>query len=556
MGWRPSFEGERPTLGWEVLDWFEDNLVVPDGPSAGEPLVLTNEQAQFVLGFYEVDPSFEGEAVVGRSLRAGRMVRRAVLSRPKGWGKSPLLAAVCLFEAVGPAVFDGWNADGQPVGRPWSSLGFKAQVQIVAVTEDQTANTWMPLLEMAREGPIADHYRIDAFESMVNVPNGIIEPVTSSGTSREGYRAVFCAMDQTESWVPSNGGVKLAATLRRNLGKVQGSSIETPNAYVPGTGSVAESSWDAWEQQQQGHSRIDHGLLYDHREAPGTTDIYDEVSLREGLAFAYGESADVNGGWVSLDRILQEFWDADTSVQDARGFYLNQRTHAETSFVSQPAWAGCVDATKVVADRDEITLGFDGSGGRRSTHKPDATALIGCRVSDGHLFEIGVWEVSNRREEWQDWEPPFVAIEAALADTFRRYAVKAFYADPGGEFGAHMKSWEGKYAADVPVKASSVSPFWWSMRKTALWEMALESFESAVRHKQLTHDGSFALTNHMINARRHIRGGKLTIGKEDSNSPNKMDATVAAVLAFLGRNDVMSKGLAKAPRRSAVFRIR
>lgn len=144
MGWRPSFEGERPTLGWEALDWFEDNLVVPDGPSAGEPLVLTNEQAQFVLGFYEVDPSFEGEAVVGRSLRAGRMVRRAVLSRSKGWGKSPLLAAVCLFEAVGPAVFDGWNADGQPVGRPWSSLGFKAQVQIVAVTEDQTANTVGP----------------------------------------------------------------------------------------------------------------------------------------------------------------------------------------------------------------------------------------------------------------------------------------------------------------------------------------------------------------------------------------------------------------------------
>ena len=45
---------------------------------------------------------------------------------------------------------------------------------------------------------------------------------------------MFNAMDQTESWKPSNGGVKLAATLRRNLAKVNGSSVETPNAFRPG----------------------------------------------------------------------------------------------------------------------------------------------------------------------------------------------------------------------------------------------------------------------------------------------------------------------------------
>ena len=53
--WRPSFPGERPTLGWLVLDWIEENLVVPDGASIGEPLTFTREQAQFVLELYEVD---------------------------------------------------------------------------------------------------------------------------------------------------------------------------------------------------------------------------------------------------------------------------------------------------------------------------------------------------------------------------------------------------------------------------------------------------------------------------------------------------------------------
>jgi hypothetical protein len=153
MPWRgPAYEGELPTLGYEVLDWITEYLIVPDGPSAGEPLVLTPEQAQFVLNFYAIDPAFTGPAVRGRALTNGRRTRRAVLSRPKGWGKSPLLAALCLAEALAPVVPDGWNEAGEPVARPWTTLGFKAKVQIVAVSEDQTVNTWDPLLEMARNG--------------------------------------------------------------------------------------------------------------------------------------------------------------------------------------------------------------------------------------------------------------------------------------------------------------------------------------------------------------------------------------------------------------------
>ena len=89
-------------------------------------------------------------AVAGRTINNGRLIRRAVLSRPKGWGKSPLVAALCIVEAFGPVVLDGWDAGGKPVGRPWVSTGIKPKVQIVAVSEDQTANTWEPCLDMVR----------------------------------------------------------------------------------------------------------------------------------------------------------------------------------------------------------------------------------------------------------------------------------------------------------------------------------------------------------------------------------------------------------------------
>jgi hypothetical protein len=74
-----------PTLGYVVLDWMSEMLAAPDRTEY-EPLVLTREQAQFILNFYAIDPR------TGR-----RRYRRAVLSRPKGWGKarcSPRLPAL------------------------------------------------------------------------------------------------------------------------------------------------------------------------------------------------------------------------------------------------------------------------------------------------------------------------------------------------------------------------------------------------------------------------------------------------------------------------------
>src|SRR4051794_39370774 len=56
MPWRgPSYPGELPTLGYQVLGWIEGMLAAPDRPGY-EPLILTREQAQFVVNFYALDP--------------------------------------------------------------------------------------------------------------------------------------------------------------------------------------------------------------------------------------------------------------------------------------------------------------------------------------------------------------------------------------------------------------------------------------------------------------------------------------------------------------------
>jgi hypothetical protein len=553
MPWVPEFPGERPTLGFLVLDWIYDNLIVPDGAAAGEPLTFTAEQAEFILKLYEVDPLFEGPPIQGRALVNGRRVRRAVLSRPKGWGKSPLNAALCLTEALAPVVLDGWDADGRPVGREWHTLGFQPKVQVVAVSEDQTTNTWGPLLEMAREGPVYDNYAIEPMQTFVDVPRGIIEPVTSSGTSREGFRPVFSALDQTESWVQSNGGHRLVAAIRRNLAKVQGCSVETPNAFVPGADSVAERSFAAEAKQSEGRTKISTGILFDHREAPADTDMADRDSLMAGLAVAYGDSADVNGGWVSLERLVAEVWDPDTDPQDARGFYLNQITHASDSWLSQLEVTAIVDATKVVADGETITVGFDGSR-KRSKGIADATALIGCRVSDGHLFELGVWEQPTG-PAGEGWEVPTAEVEAAVGAAFRRFRVVGFFADPA-KWEGHLSQWEARYHKHLRVKASRDHPMHWWMNRQSAVVSAVEQLHAAITQQECTFAGESALTRHFLNARRRSNRSGIQLGKEHPESARKIDAAYAAVLAWQARLAAVAAGFGQSKGMAVPRRIR
>lgn len=555
MPWRPAFRGERPTLGPAAAQWMIENLAAPDR-QLYEPFYPTVEQYEFLLRYFEIDPA-----------SGGRIVRRAVLSRARGWGKSPFLAAIACFEGLADAVPDGWDAQGRPVGRPWASFRMPL-VAVAAASEEQTNNAWLPLMEMLRgDAPVHYAYRnIEVYGTFINLPYGKISPVTTSVTSQKGFRPVATIMDQTEQWTHSNGGVRFARVLRANAAKVGSTIIESPNAYTPGEGSVAEATATAYRAQQEGRTRRDAGLLWDHREAPPETDLTDYDSLVAGLRYAYGCSSNhpdgcvlhspaCDPGWAPIESFVSATWDADTEEQDARADYLNQITHAADSWLSQPEWQACRDS-KVVQPGDQITLGFDGSRGR-AKGKPDATALIGCRVSDAHLFQLGVWEAPDMREAWDEWEPPMVEIEDAISSAFKTLDVVGFYCDPARDWRSHVNAWEAKYAAKLRVKASESHPCEWWMGggRSSKAERAVEDMEAAVRNRDLTHSGDDALTRHVLNARRRIVHGKLTLAKESAGSTKKMDAAIAAVLAYQARLDAVSRGIGARRRHSgrAVF---
>jgi phage terminase large subunit-like protein len=528
--WKPPEPGAVPTLGFEVIDWISEMLAAPDRGDY-EPFLLYPEQEDFVLRYYEINP------------RTGkRRFRRGVISRPRGWGKSPFLAALAIVEALGPVVPDGWDAEGQPVGKPWSEVRTPL-VQIAAVSETQTKNTWTPLLEML-QGPVIDAYPgLEPLDTFVNLPRGRIEPITSSARTVKGNKPVFAVLDQTEEWVRSNRGNRLAETMRINAAKVGGTTIESPNAFIPGEGSVAEESAAFWAKIREGRAKDD-GLFYDHREAPPETDMTERDSLLSGLAYTYGDSADRNGGHVDLDTIVATIWDPSTDPQTARADFLNQITHASDSWISQPEWAGVAAADKVVGRGEEIVLGFDGSR-RRNRGVTDATALVGCRVSDGHLFLLGCWEQPDG-PFGQDWQVPTIEVLAAVEDAFREYKVVGMYADPA-RWESHVAKWEADHGRRLKLKSSVQHPIEWWMTggRSSQIVRALEKFRSSVVDGELSHDGSSVLTRHILNARRRESRSGIQIMKEHPDSPKKIDAAVAAVLAWQARVDAMAKGLGR-----------
>lgn len=559
MPWKPQGPDDFPTLGFYVIDWIAENLAAPDRVDY-EPFTLYAEQEDFILRFYELD-----------SKTGHRKIRRGVISRPRGWGKSPLLAALGIVEGLADVVPDGWDADGQPVGKPWIKVR-TPWVQVAAVSEEQTKNTWGPLLEML-EGPVIDNYPgLEPLDTFVNLPvRGQIEKKTSSARTIKGNKPVFAVLDQTEEWVASNGGVKLAETMRINAAKIGGSTVESPNAFTPGEDSVAEKSAAYWDTIQQGKAR-DQGLHYDHREAPADTDMTERDSLEHGLRISYGDSSGhpdgclihqpaCPPGHVDLDVIIATIWDPDISPQKARADFLNQITHASDSLVSQPEWAAAGpdedNPVPPLRSGQVITLGFDGSRGRHKG-KPDATALIGCRVKDGHLFKLGVWECPDGPKKMQQaWSPPIPEIEAAVREAFTKYKVVAAYMDPAKDWRSYVNGWEARFGRKLKVKVKTDHPMEWWMTggRSHMNQRAIESFIGAVQNGDLSHDGSYDLTRHVLQARRRIMRNKLTVAKEHDYSDKKVDACVAAILAYQARLDATAKGVG-AKSSGAVIRSR
>jgi hypothetical protein len=515
-------EGEPAlTLGWEAAAWAHEWLVQPNGPRAGQPFRLTFDQLRFLLWWYALDEDGHW------------LFQQGVRRLAKGSGKSPMAAVLALIEFCAPVRLNRFDdrVDGGCRGKPVDM----PLVQIAATAESQTANTMRMVRAFAPKGSrLVEEYQLDPGKTRYyKVPEGTLEIITSSATAAEGAEGSFVVADETEHWRPGNGGVELAAVLEDNLAKSGSRLLETSNAWVPGQDSVAESTWEAWLAQEEGRTRGETKILYDARLAPPDTDMSDPESLRSALEWVYGDCDWKRGsdGRVDVRPIMERIWSPRSRPDDSKRKYLNWPTTARDAWVSAEEWKLLADPTVAVDPDDEVVLFFDGSKSR------DATALVGCRVEDGYVFTLGVWE--------PDQYDPDDTVDAAMVDleverAFASYNVVAFFADVREWEQFTLTTWPQRYGDRLKVwaapSARPAQPIAWDMRGHSYeFAKATEACLAEIEDGSFTHDGHSAVTRHVLNARRRAYRDAIAIGKESPDSPNKIDAAVCVIGARMVR---------------------
>jgi hypothetical protein len=182
---------------------------------------------------------------------------------------------------------------------------------------------------------------------------------------------------------------------------------------------------------------------------------------------------------------------------------------------------------------------FDGSKSR------DASALIGCRVDDGHVMTLGVWEPTRR-------DDPTITVDQSDVDRvvslcFENYNVVAFFSDVREFESWALTTWPQRYADRLLVHAvpqgRPSQPVAWDMRAHKYeFAKACEAVEAEILEGSFTHDGNSLLVRHVGNARRRPYRDAVSIGKESPDSSKKIDAAVSMVGARMLRRIVIASG--------------
>jgi hypothetical protein len=501
------------TLGWEAIRWATAYLRQPDGPRAGERWEFVESQIRFLLHWYAL--TGEGEWVYGWGARRWA----------KGAGKSPSAAVLALIEFLAPVRLDHFDpsAPGGVVGKPVSM----PLVQIAGIAESSAMINTMRVISALtpKRSRLVQEYSLDTGKTVMYAPQtaGQLHIITNSASAAEGALVTFGVLDESEHWVPANGGTALAQVMRRNLRKSKSRGIETSNAWQPGAESVAEKTFETWCAEEEGRRKGTGRTLMDVRMAPPDIDWDDPTSIHRAVKFAYGDCY-----WVDPKDIVNNgVLDPNTPLETSKRFYLNWPTVPEDAWTEPQLWARMANRDYMLRDGAEITLGFDGS------RSQDATALVGCELETGYTFLIGVWE-PNREEP--GYRVPVDEVDEAVAMAFSKWSPVAFFADTKEWENSVTIAWPKLYKEQLAVWAvhsgRDPQPISWDMRtKVAEFTKACEAVEAEINDGLFEHDGDSRLARHVANARRYPNRHGISIHKETPDSPKKIDAIVAAIIA-------------------------
>ncbi len=413
------------------------------------------------------------QIVEGLYPEAGPRPRQALLSLPRGNGKTAMAAVLGAY---------GLFADGQE----------GASVLIVASDERQAGHVFRAVRRMiALQPKLAEQVHI--YQDRILVPH----------TDSE-LRALPAEAGALLGWDPSLMIVDELAVVTENVWEaVTSAAGKRAQSLTLAISTPAETPESVmWRLVEHGRTGGDPLFYFKEYAAPDGCPLDDE------------------NAWAAANPALDDFLFRDalratrrTMREPAfRRYRLGQWTGISETWLPWGAWESCTDATRVVTDGDRVVLAFDGSA------SGDSTALVGCTL-DGHLFVVDVWANPGDR----GWRVPRAEVDTVVAAAFDRWDVVELAADPWG-WRSEIESWAKRHGEKRVLE--------WNTAAAQRMAPATDRLYQAVMTKQVTHDGDSRLASHVAHcvAKNTPLGDLVT--KDKRGSPRKIDAAVAAIVAF------------------------
>lgn len=481
------------TLGPAVARWIERVCVHGPGDVLGKPVVLTDDEKRFLSWAYELDA--EGN----------RVVRRAVRGLPKGSRKTEWAAWLALAELAGPVRFDRWEEltrkripRGRPVHDPY--------VVAAASTYEQADLLFNAARAIITEGPLSEFFETFDREIQRKNGSGVLVRVPAVAGANDGLRPTFCVFDETHEWTGSKQRVHLV--LENGLAKrADAWSLSITTAGNPKIESVARSQYQYGKKVTSGELDDD-GLLFVWRETTVPLgDLTDPDRLRQAVVEVNSEP------WKRVDDLVRRYH--EVPLHEFARYHLNAWTEPDQERWLPPGLWDELEEQREIPQGAPVVLGFDGS------YSGDSTALVVCSVEDRpHLQVLGLWEHPGGG---QAWTVDHDDVERAVYAAFRYYNVLEMSADPP-YWAQQLDRWAEQFGED------RVLAFNTGVRKRMA--TAVSEFYQAANSDGLTHDGDPGLTRHVANATLKETAQGAYIVKESKSSPNKIDAAIAAVVAY------------------------
>jgi phage terminase large subunit-like protein len=419
--------------------------------------------------------------------------RETLVLLPKKNGKSTLLAALALFHLLSTP---------------------DAECVIAAASREQAMILFDAAAGFVRRSGLTRHTRIQGgYRQIRNLADsGRIRVLAADVDTADGVRPTLALVDELHR----HRSAALYGVFRDGLGPRGGQMITISTAGEHEASPLGQMRSEARKLSDRLHQGA-----YQRARSLDRAFVLHEWSLQEG------EDLDemrvvkrANPASWQTPELLRERHDSPSMLPWAWArFACGLWVSAESWWLAPEDWRRSEVGDRL-QERDRITLGFDGARTR------DATALVACRMDDGLLEPLGVWEHPG---DGRDWEVPAEEVDAAVEEAFRRYRVIRFFADP--------PMWQTDIDGWAQEFGSVVMRF---HTKRGRMIDAVERFRTDLAAGRVRHTGAEVLTRHALNAQtREVRGG-YWLQKPGAGAGDHIDAAVAAVLAWEARADELA----------------